>query len=236
MVYRWLNYIQLRLYPATCLLCGTPGSDGRDLCAGCARELPHNDPACPRCALPAPRDDTPCGRCQRHPPPFERCLAPLRYAPPADELIQGLKFAGRLSHARLLAGLLGDGLAARLGSDLPERLVPVPLHRARLRERGFNQAVEIARPLARRFGIPMDLRAARRVSPTRGQAGLSAGERRRNLRGAFRVRGLEGIHVAIVDDVVTTGTTAVELTRALRRAGVARVEVWSVCRTPVPGG
>ncbi|GAB4352976.1 MAG: ComF family protein [Gammaproteobacteria bacterium] len=239
MVYEWIERLQGWLYPPTCILCGAEGDGNRDLCTGCAADLPENSQCCSLCALPLPRAtaDTICGHCLRRRPLFDRCLAAYRYEPPADELIHGLKFHRRLNHARLLGALLGDYLEARLdpGSP-PECLIPVPLHPRGLRERGFNQAVELARPLAKRLGIPLEYAACRRTRSTEVQTGLTALERRRNLRGAFEVKSItRQAHVALVDDVVTTGSTANELARVLRRSGVKRVEVWAVCRTPPPG-
>ncbi len=239
MVYEWLGSIQHWLYPPTCVLCGDHAPGRRDLCPGCQQELTVSDPCCPICALPTAAGTThlPCGRCLKKRPLFDRCLTPFRYLPPADELIGGLKFQGRLSHARVLGDLLVDYLQQRLTpGTYPQALIPVPLHPRRLRERGFNQALELARPLARRLQIPLQPQRCRRQLPTSQQTGLSALERRRNLHGAFRVRDLRNIrHVALIDDVVTTGATVTELTRMLRRAGVERVEVWAVCRTPAAG-
>lgn len=239
MVYRWSRIIQHWFYPPTCILCGDPAPGPRDLCPGCHGDLTANTPCCPTCALPsaAGTEHLPCGRCLKKRPLFERCLAPLRYLPPADELIGGLKFRGRLSHGRVMGELLADYVEARLApGDRPQALIPVPLHPHRLRERGFNQALELARPVAKRLQIPLRPRGCLRGVATPRQTGLSALERRRNLRGAFTVADLEGItHAALIDDVVTTGATVTELTRVLRRASVQRVEVWAVCRTPAPG-
>lgn len=239
MVYEWLQIIQHRLYPATCILCGDPAPDRRDLCPGCLGDLTRTAPCCPVCALPTAASETrlPCGRCVKKRPLFERCLVPLRYLPPADELVGGLKFGGRLSHGRVMGEILADHVEERLASgDRPQVLLPVPLHPHRLRERGFNQALEVARPVARRLQIPLHPRLCRRRLATPRQTGLSALERRRNLRGAFAAEDLGGItHVALIDDVVTTGATVTELTRVLRRAGAERVEVWAVCRTAAPG-
>ena len=231
-----LDAILARLFPPTCLLCGAPGSaSGRDLCAGCADDLPRNLDACPRCALPF---DGPlpsgvlCGRCQRRPPLFDRCLAAFRYEGVVPSLVVGAKFEGRLDLARLLGQCLA---AAVRGSqpEWPEVLVPVPLHPARLRARGYNQALEIARVLGRELALPVDPFCCQRVRATPPQAGLDERARWRNLRGAFEVQEPLGWRrLAIVDDVVTTGSTIVELARVLRRAGCERIDVWTVARTP----
>ncbi len=221
-------------YPPTCLGCGAPGHGGVDLCAGCRADLPWIQRGCERCGVPLPAAAvTLCGACQQRPPPVDRAVVPLVYAPPVDGWIAALKFRAQLTVAPLLAALLAERL---VGLSLPQRIVPVPLHPRRLRERGFNQSVEIGRPLARWLGVELDGAGARRVRATPDQVGADARTRRRNVRGAFAVTGdLRGMHVAILDDVITTGATSAELARSLRRAGAARVEVWAVARTVVRG-
>lgn len=211
------------------MLCGTGGCDGLDLCEGCRRELTAPVHRCPRCAALLPAGATgPCGACLKRPPAFDAAFAALDYRAPADRLVTALKFHGRLSHA----GLLGELMAAGLdGRDPPDLIVPVPLHLGRLRERGFNQALEIARPLARRLGVPLDPQTAVRVRATPPQTELDAAARRRNVRGAFAVGpGVAGLRIALVDDVMTTGSTLQELAKIMKRAGAARVEVWVAAR------
>ena len=235
MVYNWIESALHALYPPTCVLCGGEGAPGRDLCRGCAADLPRNGNPCRRCAEPLPPGapaGTLCGRCLRTPPAFDLCRAPYLYAPPADWLIGHLKFRAHLAHGRVLGMLLADHLASVAGPR-PELIVPMPLHRARLRERGFNQAVELARPLARRLGIPLALDLVERVRAGRPQSSLQRSRRQANVRGAFALRRpLDAWHVAVVDDVLTTGASAAELASILRRAGAERVEVWVVARTP----
>ncbi|MDE2088388.1 MAG: ComF family protein [Gammaproteobacteria bacterium] len=233
MVNKCTKIVQSWFYPAVCALCGATGDDGLDLCAACRGDLPYNTVACSRCALPltgSVASDALCGHCLRHPPAYQRTLAPFRYAPPLDYLLQRLKFNGKLIHARLLGTLMAEYLAQRL-SLLPERIIPVPLHRARLSECGFNQALELARPIARRLGVALDHTICERLRATAAQSRLPAAQRRANVRNAFRVRGaITARHVAIVDDVVTTGNTVNELARALRKAGVQTVEIWACGR------
>lgn len=219
--------------PPVCALCGAPGLGRFDLCAGCAADLPRIRSACLRCGLPLAADAV-CGRCLRQPPCYEALRAPYLYAPPLAPLITGLKFGNRLYHARLLGQLLEAGIEPAGAS--PDCLLPVPLHPTRLRERGFNQAVEIARPIAARLQVPLDRHSVRRNRMTGAQSSLPARRRGANVRGAFTVTGgCPGRHVVIVDDVVTTGHTVNELARTLRRSGVLRVEVWAVARA-VPEG
>lgn len=228
---RRLRRLQFELFPATCLLCGAAGEAGRDLCSGCYAELPRNVMACARCALPlaGSAEHLLCGQCRRTPPAFDRSHAPLLYRPPVDHLIKNLKFDGRLVNARLLGGLLAESLGS---GRLPEGVVTVPLHPSRLRERGFDQALEIARPLAARLGLVLLPQAVARVRATTPQTGLDAAGRRSNVRGAFVVgRAFPLRHVAILDDVVTTGSTVQELSRVLRAAGVKEIDVWACART-----
>lgn len=220
------------LYPSHCVLCGGQGARSLDLCAECFRELPWNRHPCPRCAAPLPPDvDTPlCGNCIKAPPSWDEARSPLAYAYPLDKLVQRFKFDGDLAVGRLLGELLADYLAAG-SSEKPDLIVPVPLHAARLKERGFNQATELAEPVSKRLKIPVRLDVYERVRATEVQSKLDAAERKKNLKDAFAVRrSVDGKHVAVLDDVVTTGTTAEILTRTLKDAGANRVEVWSVAR------
>ncbi len=229
--------VQQWLYPFTCVLCGRAGAGQRDLCAGCTADLPRPSIACVRCAGPLAATAGPdpvCGSCLRNPPPYVRSLAALAYAPPVDHLVKELKFDGRLARARLLGSLLAEYLEG-CGVQGCQRIVPVPLHPSRLRERGFNQALELARPVARRLGLPIDTRSCVRLRDTAAQSSLTHRQRRSNVRGAFAVqRRMAPERVAIVDDVVTTGHTAGELARALLRGGASEVEVWTLARAMPP--
>lgn len=208
-----------------CELCGAP-SGAEFLCAGCAADLPLLPEHCPRCALPSPGNAV-CGACLRHAPYFDATIALWRYEFPCDRMVQSLKYRARLA----LAGFFGARLASR-ASLHAELIVPMPLHPSRLAARGFNQALEIARELARCRGIPVETRAGRRIKDTAPQAGLPYEKRARNVRGAFACDlDLHGRTVAVVDDVMTTGATLDELARTLKRAGAARVENWVVART-----
>ncbi|MEW6352752.1 MAG: ComF family protein [Pseudomonadota bacterium] len=216
------------LFPAACALCGGAAAE-HELCAACRAELPYNDTACPRCALPLAVNAL-CGQCQVAPPPYDAAFSLLHYAAPVDQLVQRLKFSAKLNLARLLGELLAERLAQRAAPP-PELIIPVPLHRARLRTRGFNQALEIARPIARRLRIPLDYRNCTRVRATAVQSTLPAKQRAKNVKGAFRVlKPIAARHVALVDDVMTTGSTLHECATALRAAGVATIEVWTCAR------
>lgn len=228
MVYNWGRYIQW-LLPSHCILCGADDPGGLSLCPDCRADLPWLARGCPHCALPLATPDQPCGACQTRPPPFDATVALFHYAPPVDALIQQFKFGQGLHLARLFAGLLADRLA---DAPRPDCILPVPLHPLRQRERGFNQALEIAHPLARRLGCRVDAASCVRTRATPPQAQLSAAQRRRNLRGAFAMaRPLPGRHIALLDDVMTTGSTLATLASLLRRAGAERVDVWVCART-----
>ncbi len=231
MMAAWLQRFHDILLPPTCLLCGATGGDGRDLCAGCAADLPRNVSPCSCCALPMSFGSSDlCEPCRTQPPLYDRTFAPFRYRPPLDFLIRRLKFNGRLSHARLLGDLFADALAER-GGSWPDGIIPVPLHPRRLRERGFNQALELARPAARRFQIPLLTDGLCRVRYTPPQTRLDARARQTNPLGAFALgESLSGARIALLDDVMTTSSTVGECARVLRAGGVADLEIWIVGR------
>jgi ComF family protein len=225
--------LQFALLPPLCLLCGARGADQRDLCAACAADLVRNSVCCPRCALPLAVPSLLCGECLQREPPFTAALAPFVYAAPLDQLVTNLKFGRSLAAGRVLSELWIDTLRAA-PPPLPQVLIPVPLHPQRLRERGYNQALELAHPLAQTFAIELRDDLLVRTRATTAQSNLEAPERQRNLRGAFALA--DGVavpaHVAIIDDVMTTGATLRECARTLLHAGVARVDVWALARAP----
>ncbi|MDD5033585.1 MAG: ComF family protein [Methylococcaceae bacterium] len=222
--------IQDWIFPPTCLLCGDAGSAGRDLCIGCANSLPLNLPACSRCGRLLPfASAEPCGHCLRHPPAYQRTFALFRYEEPVRHLIHGLKFHARYPCARLLGQLMADALTET--ASKPGCILPVPLHSSRYRERGHNQAIEIARTVSRRLRIPLALDSCIRAQATQPQTELNAEQRLRNMKKAFRiVKTLPSSHLAILDDVVTTGATVNELAKALLKAGAERIDVWACAR------
>ena len=229
MVYTRLRHAFQSLLPSSCLCCEAPGCGNVDICAGCFRDLPRNEHACTTCALPVTVGQRECGRCQDQPPPFSRLVAPWRYAEPVDGLIQALKFRGQLPAGRLLGTLLARELFRRHATA--DVIVPLPLHRQRLRERGFNQATEIARCLPQGLGIPLRHDILRRAGGTIRQSQLGRRQRVTNIRGAFATTdSARGLRIALVDDVVTTGSTIEEAARTLLRQGAVSVEVWAVAR------
>ncbi|WEN15779.1 ComF family protein [Rhodanobacter sp. AS-Z3] len=217
--------------PLRCLLCNASGEHDIDLCSACAAELPRNSSCCARCALPLAVPAALCGECLRSQPPWDAAWAPFRYGWPLDRLESRYKFSSDLAAGRVLSTLWQR---ERPPLNLPQLLLTVPLHRSRLRRRGYNQALELARPLARSLGLPLRHDALLRRRSTTAQTELDAIARRRNVHGAFVLR--EGValpaHVAILDDVMTTGATLAECARVLRRGGVQRIDVWALARAP----
>lgn len=227
----WWRRLGVRLCLPRCLGCGEASLPGADLCLACDDALPWNDTACGRCAMPLPSPAPACGACLQATPPLDAAHAAFRYAAPLDRLLPRFKFHRDLAAGRLLA----EAMIARFSAlERPDALLPVPLHRERLRRRGYDQALELARPLARALRLPLRTDLLRRQRPTRAQSELDAAQRRRNLRGAFAVEDGRPVpaHVVLVDDVMTTGATLHAAARALRGAGVSRVEAWVCARVP----
>jgi ComF family protein len=211
---RWSRWLAATLFPPRCCLCGFPGASlDLDLCTHCHGALPW----------------APAGH---------EVLAALLYEHPVDDMVRELKYRGVIAHARLFGVLLAEAVRRR-GEPLPRLLIPVPLHPARFRVRGFNQAATIARYAGRMLEIPVASHVVRRLRDTPSQTALGSSERASNVHAAFGVRGQRARrqlvatgHVAIVDDVCTTGSTLAELRHALRSAGVSRVDRWAVARVP----
>ena len=226
-----LNYchrLRQQVLPPLCLLCSAPATSG-NLCDPCRADLPWL-PAerCPCCAAPSFASQV-CGACLSNPPRFDRVLAACVYAFPLDRVIQRFKYSGYLAAAPLLAELLWPQLDE---SDIPDVIVPMPLSAQRLRERGFNQALELARALARRTGVSLQAEGCIRVRHSEAQSVLPWTQRKANVRGAFAcLEDFSALSVAVVDDVLTTGATLDEFASVLRRAGAVRVQGWVAART-----
>lgn len=226
----WLKIIQDKLLPPRCVFCDRPGCADLDLCRDCLAELPVNLHACRHCGenLPSAASRV-CGRCLNRPPDFDVTAAPFLYQDGMRHLITQLKFQRRYQHARLLGRLLAAHLQS--AAELPECIIPMPLHINRYRQRGFNQSLEIARHVGRGLQLPLVLHDCIRRRDTDQQSGLSAEARQRNVRQAFSIAGSPAYrHAAIIDDVLTTGATAGALALALKRNGVERVDVWVCAR------
>ncbi|VAW60406.1 Competence protein F homolog, phosphoribosyltransferase domain; protein YhgH required for utilization of DNA as sole source of carbon and energy [hydrothermal vent metagenome] len=228
------------IYPPRCQLCGSSQNlaDSGQICTHCAADFPINNNACQRCAEPlgvfvevqtAPRI---CGSCCKNPPIYDFCYSPFIYAQPLEWVIQQLKFSAKINFAPLLSQLM----AARLTRDLtaentPDVIIPMPLHKRRIKQRGFNQSHLLIKPVAKKLNLSIDLNAGERVRDTQHQTGKNARQRRDNIKNAFRFNNKKNYqHVVIFDDVVTTGSSVSELSKTLKKTGVKRVDVWCLAR------
>jgi len=223
--------------PQHCELCAAR-ADGAMLCHACFAALPRVAAPCPACALPT-TDGATCGACLRDPPPYTETVAAFAYAFPVDRMIQKMKYGGSTALAHWAGAALAMAVQAKLGrgvsADRPQQVVALPLSAPRQRERGFNQAREIAARVAAATALPIATPLLR-VPGGLPQAALPWAERRGNVRGAFALTGeVRDIRFALVDDVMTTGATLAEAARTLVAAGAARVDCWVVARTLRPG-
>ena len=220
------------LLPAHCLLCEQAGMGDIDLCEACWRELPNNPLACLRCALPMAAPAPACGFCIKSEPAFTTTVAPMQYQIPISSLVPRLKFHQDLAAGRLLAELFCRKTS---GVDRPDVLVPVPLHAKRLRQRGFDQALELTKMIAKQKDLPMRSDLLIRARNTAAQSYLDASQRRHNLKNAFvATPQTMPSHVALIDDVMTTGATVHECAKVLLQAGVKRVDIWVMARVATP--
>ncbi|WP_064119237.1 ComF family protein [Pseudomonas fluorescens] len=224
----------------TCLLCDEPTDTQIPLCVACETDLPWLGDHCVTCALPQTAAGLTCGECLLEPPAFEQVAVPWLYGFPVDSLITRFKHNAKWPFGRLLADVLGQYLQHRFDEGLPrpDALLPVPLASKRLRQRGFNQAAMLARWLSASLDLPCEETVLRRIKDTDAQQDLDAKARKRNLRDAFDIAPdaqVKGRHLALVDDVLTTGATAQALARLLMDAGATRVDVYCLARTPKPG-
>ena len=236
-----LDQLLEAILPGSCMLCGLPSPRGL-LCTGCTNDLPRIGPCCTQCGLPGETGRTRlCSHCSRRSPAWDDAIAALVYEYPIDHLVRRFKFRRNLSHGQLLAEELVRALRSKIAAqhqaddmEMPDALVPVPLHYWRRFRRGFNQAEMLARVVQQQLGIPLQSQGLRRVVYTPAQSGLDRKARRKNLRGAFRAGDVDGMHIALVDDVLTTGTTLQECSLTLKRAGARRVSAWVAARVPNP--
>jgi ComF family protein len=218
-----------QLLPRHCVLCGL-FSAYENLCPPCSAELPYNPSACTLCGLPLPgQPNGICGTCLKKPPLWDEVVAGLKYQFPVEQLVCRFKYNRSLACGQVLGGILLEAIRLRSG-PLPQAIVPVPLHFSRLFGRTFNQAHMLAQQISNKLGIPIQHALLRRTRRTRAQSGLDSSQRRKNVRGAFDCHRHKLKHVAIVDDVMTTGRTLEECTRSLKRAGAESVITWVAAR------
>jgi ComF family protein len=220
-----------KIWPKTCIVCRMNIRIGY-LCENCLADLPWNSHACKKCALPLQQSmrNKICGQCLSEVCFFDSVVAPFQYHDLIRHFITRLKFNHCLLHARLLGNLLGNFIKSK-AEVFPELLIPVPLHPQRMQERGFNQAIEIAKTLQKMLKIPLDTSSCIRIKNTEAQSSLAAKHRQKNIKKAFKIKEkLTVSSVAIIDDVMTTGHTVNEIAKILKKSGVKKVDVWCCAR------
>ena len=233
-----------RLFPSRCILCSQTvdsavENKAVELCQNCYSKQPFNNNCCVNCALPLVEESnikTLCGRCIQKSPDYDYAHSIFRYEDGIVELVHQLKFSEKITYASSIGEMLLSAYdsADILKTETPDCLLPVPLHPARMRKRGFNQSIEIARVLSKKRGVPIDKDSVVRKRPTTSQTGLNAKQRKLNIKDAFECVGnMQHRHVLIIDDVVTTGSTVDELARLLKVNKVERVGVLSIARAPI---
>lgn len=219
---------RLRL-PRICVLCNQYHSENHAICTLCRAHLKAIGPACRYCALPLPESVfLVCGQCCKHKPYVDNVIAPYAFEEPLRTLLHEFKYHEGLYLCSFLAALIAEALPSNARNT--QCLIPVPMHPKRLRQRGFNQAVELAKHLGHVLGIPYDVAHCIKITNTAPQASLNAKQRRRNLRHAFQVKPLPYQHVTLIDDLITTGSTINELAKALKHHGVSQIDVWCCAR------
>lgn len=242
------------LFPSRCILCrktmhgqsvNEPTINERiEICSDCFKVLPRNDFFCMRCALPLADDvsgNVICGRCIQETPAYDYAYSPFRYEDDIINLVHQLKFGEKITYARTLGEILLNTLQEKLKADgelniksRPDCLLPVPLHNTRMRQRGYNQSIEIVRVIAKKLNIPIEYNAVIRQRSTSAQTGLNVAQRKNNIKGAFSlVSEIKEKHVLIIDDVMTTGSTVNELAKLLKKNKVECVGVLSIARAPL---
>jgi len=237
------------LFPSRCLLCqktviSPSANENIEICPECLTGLPYNEVSCRRCAVPLVAEVEArvlCGRCIKKLPAFDYAYSPLHYEDDVIRLMRQFKFREKITFSRTLGEIMLDCWKVKemksddIGApDKLDYLLPVPLHKSRMRQRGFNQSIELARVIAKKLNIPIEYDAVSRVRSTSSQTGLNVLQRRKNIKGAFKVaQKISAKHVLIIDDVMTTGSTVNELASILKKAGVEQVGVLCLARAPM---
>lgn len=224
------------ILPSLCILCGYLTRNAYTICEACQRELPILPHSCQQCAQFlrfSPSQPLICGYCQKDKPAFDLTHALFPYEPPISQFITRLKFQGKLQYAKTLSELMTLRIQTTWYNNkpLPDLIIPIPLHKERLQQRGFNQTTEIARPIARALKIPIDNQLVKRIKPTLAQSGLTRDARVKNIAHAFAInKDLSGKTIALLDDVITTGNTVRECAKLLKKHGATRIDVWCLAR------
>lgn len=230
-LYNFCKKITALFLPYQCILCQAKSERSQDLCEPCNQDLPRILIACKRCGIPC-QDGLECGACFQEKYYFNQVLALFHYQTPIKELLLELKFLRAIIHARILGELFAEFLIKH-HAPRPDVIIPIPLHKKRLQERGFNQALELARPIGQILNIPIDIKSCKRISATRPQATLPKELRKSNIKNAFVVNSarISGLRVAVLDDVMTTGHTISEFCKTLQDSNVASIDVWCIARS-----
>lgn len=232
MINKCTKFIQSLVFSQACISCNASTDTEIAICSDCASKLPENTQSCTQCAQPLKSSETLiCPDCQQKPPVFQTAFIPFQYRQPIDQLIWKFKFRNDLVSGKLLADLFVKRL---LESEkvFPEILIPVPLHPSRMRNRGYNQALWLAKQIQKSTGIPVNSQLVTRTLKTPPQHELDMHKRRTVLQHAFRVNHeLHHQHIAIVDDVLTTGSTINEIARRIDSSGRIKIEAWALART-----
>jgi len=231
LINEWLKFNH-SLFPQSCLLCLASKSGAAGICKECQDDLPwHRTDHCPQCALTS-FDNAICGHCLAAPSDFDSTHALLKYEYPLDRMLQRYKYGHHLAMADSFAHLFIESLTKSPSAILPDVIIPMPLHPQRLKERGFNQSLEIARIIARRLNIHLDPKSCARVKLSPPQASLPLKERVKNMKGAFHCNeSMNGLRIALLDDVMTTGASLNALAKTVKAAGASYVECWVIART-----
>lgn len=221
--------------PAKCRFCASslsPEFSNIGACQLCIADLPWNSPCCSRCAEPLNVANALCARCQKKPPQFDQIVAPLKLITPVNQLVYGMKYHAQFSSVQFLAHILAGEIQARR-QEKPDLLIPVPLYKRRLRKRGYNQSLLLAKKLSDALHIPLEADAVIRVKESKDLIGQTAAQRRKQLKGVFQARReFTGQNICVVDDVVTSTATANEMAKICKKAGATTVTVWACARTP----
>jgi len=214
----------------SCILCGARNYKDYCICEDCLKDLPFINNGCEICGIPVDNSTNICGKCITTPPTFQSTISLLNYDPPVDYLVKNLKYRNQTVIAELIGKLIGEKISHRQQKK-PDCIIPIPLHPNRLKKRGFNQALEIARPISRKLRIPINTNAFSRIIDTKPQFELNASDRTKNLKNAFQQNHKINVkHVAIIDDVMTTGSTVDAFSNLLIESGINKIEVWTGAR------
>jgi len=225
-VNNWCNIIQYSLLPPNCIFCGRKGEGQKDLCGHCLQSFAQLPEHCSCCARAIPKNAL-CGHCQKQPPYFNKVYAPYPHQGEIRYLINQLKFENVFYYSKILGELLADFLQTK--ADYPDTILPVPLHPNRYKQRNYNQSLEIAKVVSKKLNIPIDYKSCIRIKDTAHQINLDPKQRKKNIQNCFKIKTpFQSKHIAILDDVITTGATANELAKILKAAGAERVDIW-VC-------